>query len=46
MVEKEVMVFRLDDDKTENTGQCLKMKGGLVAIQTVEKPLSLPLAIR
>ena len=39
MVEKDIMVFKLDGGKLEDTGQRLKMKGGPAAIRTAEKPL-------
>jgi len=39
MVEKDIMIFKLDSGKLEDTGQRLKMKGGPVALRTAEKPL-------
>jgi DNA-binding beta-propeller fold protein YncE len=39
MVEKDIMVFKLDGGKLEDTGQRLKMKGGPAAMRTAEKPL-------
>ena len=39
MVEKDIMIFKLDGGKLEDTGQRLKMKGGPAAIRTAEKPL-------
>jgi DNA-binding beta-propeller fold protein YncE len=39
MVEKDIMIFKLDVGKLEDTGQRLKMKGGPAAIRTAEKPL-------
>jgi hypothetical protein len=39
MVEKDIMIFKLDSGKLEDTGQRLKMKGGPAAIRTAEKPL-------
>jgi DNA-binding beta-propeller fold protein YncE len=39
MVEKDIMLFKLDGSKLEDTGQRLKMKGGPAAIRTAEKPL-------
>jgi hypothetical protein len=39
MVEKDLMIFKLDGGKLEDTGQRLKMKGGPAAIRTAEKPL-------
>jgi len=39
MVEKDIMIFKLDGSKLEDTGQRLKMKGGPAAIRTAEKPL-------
>ena len=39
MVEKDIMIFKLDGEKLEDTGQRLKMKGGPAAIRTAEKPL-------
>ena len=39
MVEKDIMIFKLDGGKLEDTGQRLKMKGGPAAIRMAEKPL-------
>ena len=39
MVEKDIMIFKLDGGKLEDTGQRLKMKGGPAAIRTADKPL-------
>ncbi len=39
MVEKDIMIFKLDGGKLEDTGQRLKMKGGPAAMRTAEKPL-------
>jgi DNA-binding beta-propeller fold protein YncE len=39
MVEKDIMIFKLESGKLEDTGQRLKMKGGPAAIRTAEKPL-------
>ena len=39
MVEKDIMIFKLDGGKLEDTGQRLKMKGGAAAIRMAEKPL-------
>jgi DNA-binding beta-propeller fold protein YncE len=39
MVEKNLMVFKVINNKLEDTGQRLPMKGGPAAIRTAEKPL-------
>jgi hypothetical protein len=39
MVEKNLMVFKVINNKLEDTGQRLQMKGGPAAIRTAEKPL-------
>ena len=39
MVEKHLMVFKVINNKLEDTGQRLPMKGGPAAIRTAEKPL-------
>lgn len=39
MVEKEIMVFKVDGDKLTDTEHRLKVKGGPAAIRTAEKPL-------
>jgi DNA-binding beta-propeller fold protein YncE len=39
MVEKDIMIFKLDGGKLADTGQRLKVKGGPAAIRTAEKPL-------
>jgi hypothetical protein len=39
MVEKDIMIFKLDGGKLADTGQRLKVKGGPAAIRMAEKPL-------
>ena len=39
MVEKDIMIFKLDGGKREDTEQRLKMKGGPAAMRMAEKPL-------
>jgi hypothetical protein len=39
MVEKDIMIFKLAGGKLEDTGQRLKVKGGLAAMRMAEKPL-------
>lgn len=39
MVQKEIMVFRVDGDTLVDTGHRVKVKGGPAAIRTAEKPL-------
>ena len=39
MDEKNLMVFKIINEKLEDTGQRLQVKGGPAAIRTAEKPL-------
>lgn len=39
MVEKNLMIFKVINNKLEDTGQRLQVKGGPAAIRTAEKPL-------
>jgi hypothetical protein len=39
MVEKDIMICKLDGSKLVDTGQRLKMKGGPAAMRTAEEPL-------
>ena len=39
MVEKDIMIFKLDGGKLEDTGQRLKVQGSPAAIRTADKPL-------
>ena len=39
MVEKNLMVFKVSNDKLEDTGKRLPIKGGAAATRTAEKPL-------